>query len=122
MKLAELTLRQRDNRNACEFERFVEGSHISLVTADEIQSLCQYDVELACLMSPPDLRKQPVKITTSAPDDWTSRLNEDREMIVYDVRKVERYNDLKTGLYKRVRDVQKSYISFLEHLRKTGAL
>lgn len=25
-------------------------------------------------MSPPDLRKQPVKITTSAPDDWTSRI------------------------------------------------
>ena len=25
-------------------------------------------------MSPPDLRKQLVKITTSAPDDWTSRI------------------------------------------------
>lgn len=25
-------------------------------------------------MSPPDLRKQPVNITTSAPDDWTSRI------------------------------------------------
>lgn len=49
-------------------------------------------------------------------------LNEDREMIVYDVGKVERYNDLKTELHGRVGNVQESYTSFLKHLRRVGAL
>lgn len=49
-------------------------------------------------------------------------LNEDREMIVYDVRKVERYNDLKTELHERVCNVQESYDLFLKHLRRIGAL
>lgn len=49
-------------------------------------------------------------------------LNQDRDMTTYDPEKVRQYDELKTELHRRVKDVETSYSAFLRHVRRIGAL